>query len=71
MRQVLILVLLFLPVTINPPVLHNHLHLHVAVIMNTTGCSLRVVTVMFLRISEKTGQPNNFTFLGLGRVRLG
>jgi len=38
--QVFIPVLLFSPVSINPPVLHNHLHLHAAVSRRTNGGSL-------------------------------
>jgi len=51
-RQVF-LVLHFFPVTIIPPMLNTHIHLHAVLTRTVTGCSLRVIKAMFCRMCSQ------------------
>ena len=50
--QIFLRILPFSPPSINPPMLHTHLHLHVALTRKTNGRSLRTFhDSLFFRIS--------------------
>ena len=68
--QVYLRVLRFSPVSIIPPMLHTHLHLHVALNRRTKGRSLGTFEkAVFFRKSQNIGQKSTFTFTGRGLAR--
>jgi hypothetical protein len=68
--QVFLQILRFSPVSIIPPILHTHLHLHLAITGRIKGRSLGTFQkAMLFRKSGSIGQGSAFTFFSLRSVK--